>query len=205
MNTSKLLAILLCFATCIATTTTFADEDDDFGIESATPIVVADPINPQPGMVCSAYLFGHTNGEDNWRKTISRLANAPSIKSYVDKEDSFNRNALSNSTQTNIMKWEGYIKCKRAGMYSFSFVGPHSNFYAFYLNDVEIISAGYGQMTVGGQLKEGWNKVVIIVEIDHPNQKLELKYKPNESLAEPRPLTPKKMFHDEKPEEDWED
>ena len=200
MNPTKLMAVALCAAACV-TTTAFAE--DDFGIESASPVAIADPVNPQPGMECSAYLFGNTSGDSNWKKTLAQLSTAPAIKKYVDKADSFNRNALPDSTRTNIMKWEGFIKCKKAGMYSFSFVGPRRNYYAFRLNGVELFSPAECQKTVGGNLKLGWNKIVVIVECTESNDKLELKYKPNESLSEPRLLTPAMMFHDQKPEEDW--
>lgn len=201
MNARKLMAVALCAAAC-ATTTAFAE--DDFGIESASPVVIADPVNPQPGALCTAYLFGNTSGEENWNKTISQLKTAPSIKTYVDTGKEYTRDALSSDTQTNLMKWEGFIKCKKAGVYSFSFVGPHGGqWYTFQLNGVDMFTKGEGQKTVGGTLKVGWNKIVMIVECKHPSHKLQLKYKPNESLSEPRPLTPAILFHDQKPEEDW--
>lgn len=200
MKRIQMMVAALCVVACV-TITAFAE--DDFGIESASPVTIADPVNPQPGMECSAFLFGNTSGEANWKKTLAQLANAPAIKKYVDKADSFNRNALPNSTQTNIMRWEGFIKCKRAGMYSFSFTGPGRKYYAFQLNGTELFSPAEGQRTVGGKLKLGWNKILLVVECTDSADKLELKYKPNESLSEPRSLTPAMLFHDQKPEEDW--
>ena len=201
MNPRKLMAVALCAAACV-TTTVFAE--DDFGIESASPVKTADPVNPQPGAMCSAYLFGNTSGEDNWNRTISQMVKAPSIKTYVDKGNEFNRDALPRDMETNLMKWEGFIKCKRAGNYSFSFVGPSGGqWYTFQLNGIDIFTKGEGQKTVSGKLKIGWNKIVMIVECKGAHHKLQLKYKPNESMAEPRALTPAMLFHDQKPEEDW--
>ena len=50
MNTSKLLAILLCFASCVATTTTAFAQDYDFAIEFGivNPYSPASTYNPYP-------------------------------------------------------------------------------------------------------------------------------------------------------------
>ena len=201
MNPRKLMAVALCAAACV-TTTAFAE--DDFGIESASPVVIADPVNPQPGAVCTAYNYGNTHGEQNWNQTISKLASAPSIKAYVDKGSDYNRDALPRDMRTNLMKWEGFIKCKRAGVYSFSFIGPRGGaWYTFQINGVDKFTKGEGQKTVAANLKVGWNKIVMVMECTETYHKMQLNYKPNESMSDPRPLTPAMLFHDQKPEEDW--
>ena len=200
MNPTKLMAVALCAAACVATTG-FAE--DDFGIESASPVKIADPVNPQPGMVVNAYKIMY-GGSENRYKTLTSLdvlAKTASLKTVVDKSDSFSRNILPQNCEARSILWEGFIKCKRATTYTFTM--SNSDWYSFYVNGKCYVDQNVRQQSVDVELKVGWNKVVILAFIEYQNNKFELSYKPKGSLSEPRPITPKDLFHDQKPEEDW--
>ena len=80
MNPRKLMAGALCAAACV-TTTAFAA--DDFGIESASPVKIADPINPQPGMIFNAYNYPYWMGRDQLKESNSKLPTTAALKTGV--------------------------------------------------------------------------------------------------------------------------
>ena len=110
MNPTKLMAAALCAAACV-TTPAFAE--DDFGIESASPIVIADPVNPQPGMLFNAYLFDRLIKDEDMKDSPVKLVSAPSVKTCVDKDEKFSLDQLK-GLKANVGKWEGFLKCKSA-------------------------------------------------------------------------------------------
>ena len=177
----------------------FAEEDD--GIVSAAP-AIADPINPQPGMLANAYQI-------NWRMlpqyrektTLSALAKAPSVKSYADKGDAFARSAVLQGADVNVIKWEGFIKCKRAASYTFSF--GSKGLYSFYVNGRQYADACKQQVSRDLDLKLGWNKIVIVANITGGGSKLAVEYRPKGSMSDPRPLSPGMLFYDKPVEEEW--
>ena len=178
----------------------FAEEDD--GIVSAAP-VVADPVNPQPGMLGSAYNIRIGSFES----VVAQLSSAPSVKNFVDTSSDFGRKSLDRNMEISIIKWEGFVKCKKAGVYSFSFEESRKRGglgdYCFELNGEKLIKGGDGQQTVAGKLKIGWNKVIIAYTAWSDTHVLKLRYKPNGSLSEPRLLTPGMLFYDKPVEEEW--
>ena len=184
----------------------FAEEDD--GIVSAAP-VIADPVNPQPGMLCTAYCHGDVSGSDRWSRMLPTLEKAPSVRTYVDKGAAFTRTGVEKSLQTNVLKWEGFIKCKRSATYAFTLTSIYDEDriggeqYYFAVNGKEIAKCGDHQNTYSADLKIGWNKVVVIFECDDAGKRVDIKYRPNGSTSDPRPLTPGVLYHDEKPEEEW--
>ena len=202
----KTLIVAALAIAAVGANVAFAEEDD--GIVSAAP-AIADPVNPQPGMICTAYCYGNTHGESNWTKTISSLGRAPSVKTYVDKGTVFSRVGVEDGLRTNILKWEGFIKCKRSATYAFTVTSMFDQdriggeFHYLAVNGSEIIKCGSNQNSVVADLKVGWNKVVIIFEASKANVKLDVKYRPNGSTSAPRSLTPGMLYHDEKPEEEW--
>ncbi|MBQ4481262.1 MAG: hypothetical protein II943_11570 [Victivallales bacterium] len=204
MNTSKLLAILLCFATCVVTTTAFA-QDDDFGIESASPIVIADPVNPQPGMIYNAYSYNGYMNEAQMKESHTKLPEKPALKTGVDKSEKFGIE-ISNGVEAKSIKWEGFLKCKRAATYTFLFQkrenGLIKSGYSVKINGKTVIPADWGESSCDVTLKVGWNKIEIVCQF-YDEAPLNITFRPKGSLAEPRPITPKDLFHDEKPEEDW--
>lgn len=200
MNPRKLMAVALCAAACV-TTTVFAE--DDFGIESASPVKIADPVNPQPGMVANAYKINYGGSGDRYKTLTSLdvLAKTAALKTIVDKSDLFSRNILPQNCEARSILWEGFIKCKRAATYTFAM--SNRDWYSFYVNGKCYVNQCDGQQSVDVELKVGWNKIVILAYIEYQNNKFEINYKPKTSLSDPRPIAPKDLFHDQKPEEDW--
>lgn len=202
MNPRKLMAVALCAAACI-TTTVFAA--DDFGIESASPVVIVDPVNPQPGMVFNAYSPDRYMNWDAIKESISKLPSQPAVKTHVDKNEVFALNQLG-GLRARVGRWEGFLKCKMAATYTFVLslqngIGEWDSF-SFRVNGKPAIPAGSRQATCDVDLKIGWNKVELVGQFEFGKQ-LNLTFKPKSSLADPRPIGPKDLFHDQKPEVDW--
>ncbi len=201
MNPTKLMAVALCAAACV-TTTAFAE--DDFGIESALPVKIADPVNPQPGMTAQAYYFNYDGSNSKYKLITSSLAamqKLPAVSTFVDKGDVFSKAAAAEKAEVHTMMWQGYIKCKRAATYTFSLSNRDS--YSFYVNGKKYVDFCFGQESCDVDLKVGWNHVSIVAYFGRKDNKLTVNYKPKGSLSDPRPIAPKDLFHDQKPEEDW--
>lgn len=176
----------------------FAEEDD--GIVSAAP-AIADPVNPQPGMLANAYKV--SGGSSDARRENTRLPileKTPSVKSYADTTAVFSRSGVPKDKDVNILKWEGFIKCKRATSYTFSFNGRG---YSFYVNGRQYIDYRYDQESRDVDLKLGWNKVVILATFPNYGDKLSVEYRPKGSLSDPRQLSPGMLFYDKPVEEEW--
>ncbi len=200
MNPRKLMAVALCAAACIATT---AFAEDDFGIESASPVTIADPVNPQPGMICKFYNVANRDIEKCIKSSTQRET-FPLISSRIDKGNVFACNFTDKDVTRNIMSWEGYIKCKRAGAYVFTVFGAHDHAYTLTINGVDGLNYKWRQESATMNLKVGWNKIVFTaIYWCKDCDVYTIKYLPKGSLAEPRNLAPKDLFHDQKPEEDW--
>lgn len=200
---------MMAAALCIASVSTTVFAEDDFGIESASPIEIADPVNPQPGMVLSGYKGGNGSVKDNWLKdSIPTLKNAPAIKTIVDKSETFSLKVLG-ATESDVGMWSGFLKCKRAGIYTITLSGKKTihDGYSVRVNGRPVIASGKGQTSADAAMKVGWNKVEILSRFaNNPRSgrgSLSIVYKPKESLSDARPLTPAMLFHDQKPEEDW--
>lgn len=194
-----LMAAALAVA-AIGANVAFAEEDD--GIVSAAP-AIADPVNPQQGMLANAYQISYRGSTDRYKAmtSLSALAKAPSVKSYADKDSTFTRGGVPAKTEVNTIKWEGFIKCKRATSYTFSFDSRDS--YSFYVNGKQYIDTCFKQESRDIDLKLGWNKIVIVAYMDSNKSKLDVKYRPKGSMSDPRPLSPGMMFYDKPVEEEW--
>ncbi len=202
MNPRKLMAVALCAAACIATT---AFAEDDFGIESASPVAIADPVNPQPGAVCKFYNVTRRGEIAPTVKNRVQREKLPIIVTRVDKGTDFACNFSDKDIERNVMSWEGFIKCKRAGVYTFTVFGAHDHEYTLEVNGNSVLSCVTHQNNATVNLKVGWNKIVFTAvkwcRVD--NDVYKMMYLPQGSLAEPRSIGPKDLFHDQKPEEDW--
>ena len=196
----KTLMVAALAVAAVGANVAFAEEDD--GIVSAAP-VVADPVNPQPGMLANAYMIDYGGNASRYKAmtTLAALSKAPSVKSYEDKAAAFTRGGVSEKTDVNVMKWEGFIKCKRATSYTFSFDSRDT--YSFYVNGRQYVDTCYRQESRDVDLKLGWNKVVIVAYLDRADNKLAVEYRPKGSLSDPRPLSPGMMFYDKPVEEEW--
>ena len=201
MKIRKLMAVALCTAACV-TTTAFAE--DDFGIESASPVTIADPVNPQPGMVFNAYNYPNWMGQDQLKESNSKLPTTAALKTGVDKGEKFGIE-ISQGVNAAAIRWDGFLKCKRATTYTFLFQKKEdywSTGYSVRINGQSVIPAATGEKSCDVNLKVGWNKIEIVCQFDYKTP-LAVSFKPKGSLADPRPLAPKDLFHDQKPEEDW--
>lgn len=204
MNTTKLIGLAFCAIVCIASTV-FAE--DDFGIESASPAKIADPINPQPGMVFNAYAPIKTVSDNQafLKESNSRLPSHSAMKTGIDKEEKFSIDVAKGVSALTV-RWEGFIKCKRAATYTFLFqkraCDGFYNGYSVKVNGRSVIPAAYGEESCDASLKVGWNKIEIVCIFDEKSP-LNVSFKPKGSLSDPRPIAPKDLFYDQKPEEDW--
>ena len=203
MSPVKMMAMTLCVIACAVTDALAAD---DFGIESASPVAIADPVNPQPGMLLSGYKSGrHGRWTDEWLKgSVVGLSKAPAIKSTVDKSEVYSLRALG-ATESNAGKWKGFLKCKRAGVYTLTISSGRRTGYSLRVNGKPALPAASAQTSVDVSLKIGWNMVEFVCHFSKPLDRapVTIVYKPKDSLSEARPLTPAMIFHDQKPEEEW--
>lgn len=205
MKTTKLMAAALCAAACVTTT---AYAEDDFGIESASPVKIADPVNPQPGMVFNAYgrysARMYYMGENELKESTSKLITRAAIKTQVDKGENFSIKQVG-QMEAYMGRWEGFLKCKRSDTYTFVVSkggGGWDDGFSLRINGVTVIPAATTQASCDVNLNVGWNKVEIVCQYYRADP-LIMSFKPKNSLAEPRQIGPKDLFHDQKPEEDW--
>lgn len=201
MNAKTLMAALTCAAVCIAAT---ASAEDDFGIESASPVTIADPANPQPGAICKFYNVRRAEIVPTVKNKAQR-EKLPIIVTRIDKGDDFACNFSDEGIERNIMSWEGFIKCKRAGAYTFTVFGAHDHEYTLEVNGVPALLCVDRQNNATVPLKAGWNKIVLTaVKWCRIGDVYKIMYLPQGSLAEPRALGPKDLWHDQPRElEDW--
>lgn len=201
-------------ALCAASFATAAFAEEDFGIESATPVKIADPANPKPGMVFGAYGADNSvrNNEAWLKESNAKLPAAAAMKTGVDKGEKFAIDVAS-GVKALTVRWEGFLKCKRAATYTFLFQKElkmdrfYYSGYSVRINGKSVVPAGRCETTCDVSLKAGWNKVEI-VSIFGDNARsgkkpLNISYKPKGSLSEPRTLAPKDLFYDQKAEADW--
>ena len=194
----KTLIVAALAIAAVGANVAFAEEDD--GIVSAAP-AIADPVNPQPGMLANAYkVFGGSSGVMRENTRLAALEKTPSVKSYADTAAAFSRGGVSRDKDVNIVKWEGFIRCKRATSYTFSFDGRG---YSFYVNGRQYMDYWWDQNSANVDLKLGWNKIVIMGTFPNYGDKLSVEYRPKGSLSDPRPLSPGMLFYDKPVEEEW--
>ena len=201
MNPTKLMAVVLCAAACVSATA-FAEED--FGMVSASPVKIADPVNPQPGMIFNAYNYPDWMGRDQLKDSNSNLPKTAALKNGVDKGEKFGIE-ISQGVKAAAVRWEGFLKCKRASTYTFLFQRKYDSWsdgYSVRINGKNVIDAATAERSCDVDLNIGWNKIEIVCQFNDKDS-LNVSFKPKGSLSDPRPIAPKDLFHDQKPEEDW--
>lgn len=189
MKPNQLLCGALCAMIALCAPFVHAAEEEGFDIESATPVTIDDPVDPQPGMVLNAY--------HEW---TDNLSSQPATKTVLDKGDSFNR---VQGTNAKVMRWEGFLKSNRAAVYTFTFVksGDVRDPYSVTINGKPALGKVGGEKAFDAALQAGWNKVEIVCSFGNSDGPLTFSYRPKGSLAEPRPLGPKNLYYD-KPVDD---
>lgn len=198
MNPTKLMSAALFVAACVTTT---AIAQDDFGIESASPVVISDLVDPQPGMVFNAY------NQEKWLKwnelpgSISKLLSQAAARTMVDKSEHFSLEPVG-KLKCGVGRWEGYIKCKYATTYTFTLTkdggGNYGDAFVFAVNGVVLIDKGVRQASCDANLKVGWNKIELVSQFYRSNP-LFISFKPKGYLGDPRQIGPKDLFHDQQP------
>lgn len=193
----KTLMVAVLAVATVGANVAFAEEDD--GIISAAP-AIADPINPQPGMLFNGYALRNVGGR-NFSSLPESLKTAPSVKTAVTTADKLSFN-IYKDVEIRQGKWEGFLKCKLPKEYTFVVQQARSSStgYYLYLNGVKVLS-GEGQTSANVKLKVGFNKIVVIAQ--GQRWPVSISYRPAGSLDDPRPLTPAMMFYDKPIKEDW--
>ena len=221
MKRIKQIAVALCVTAC-AFTTAFADES---GLESATPPapVITDPVNPQPGMLFSAYgpckwMYMRYESDSSklqvaLNESLVTLPKVPAVKTGVDKNEKFTIECAKD-VEVAAIRWEGFLKCKLAKTYTFVVDKRYDSYTSDYRWQVGYVIAingkicivGYGQNSFDTDLKVGFNKVEIVTLLpsDHyregRNSPLHISAKPKGSVIEPVKLSPGMLFYDARPE-----
>lgn len=216
MKMTKLTTIALCAVACTVATMsaegnvrgrrlragdnpapTAATASDDI-IDSATPPpTIADPVNPKPGVVFKGYDI-RTRGDLSELPTT--LEKSPTVKMTVVTDGRFSYGKFKD-VNINQGVWEGYLKCKRSAnctvLVQQAGVGTA---YVILINGQKFIM-GSGQVSRTIDLKAGFNHFKIIGHCADDRFPVCISIKATESTKDPKPLTPKDMFYDEKPDE----
>ena len=128
----------------------------------------------------------------------SQLAKCATVKTTVVQGEKF---SFENFRDVHINQgvWEGFLKCKRSANCTFllqqdTYVGTG---YALFVNGKKFIS-GRGQTSGIIDLKAGFNHIKVVTNTKAP---VVISLKATGSTREPKPLTPKDFWYDEKPDE----
>ena len=196
MKTPKLMAVAACAAACIATTA-FADGDDGIVASATPPAKIADPVNPKPGMVFKGYDVNYVYG-DKFAELPTVLQKATAVKTMVVNAERFTFD-YSKSEKISHGVWEGFLKCKRSANCTFLLKQEQGGGagYILFVNGERVI-CGEGQGSVKVDMKAGYNHIKLYSQYKYP---VSISLKATDSLKEPKPLTPKDMFYDDKPDD----
>ena len=197
MKRIQLMAAALCAAACV-TTTAFAEDQN--GLESATPVEIADPINPKPGMVFNAYGYDDHFYFNYWKENVSKLPKWPALSTGVDVSESFSIECAT-GVKPKAVRWEGFLKSKYAKTYTFLVQTGNKyerDCYSVSINGQPVYTA-YGEGSFDVDLKVGWNKVEISRQF-YDSKAMNISAKIKGGLSEPTKLTPAKFFYDDRPE-----
>lgn len=196
MKLTKLLMLAVCVTLCFSYNAFAEEEEDDFIAES-TPTTIADPVNPQPGVVFKGY-----NLETQWRKDYlnlpATLDKSAAAKTTVVKTENFSWSQFKD-TAINQGVWEGFLKCKRSATCTILIKQSDDSGVGCFLfvNGKKVLS-GSGQQSVDVDLKAGFNFIKVVTQ----RAGIAMYLSPKDSTKDPKPVSPAIMFHDEKPEED---
>ena len=181
---------------------------DDGIVVSVTPTAkIADPVNPRPGMVFKGYNVDL--GRQIMRSDTKRMQELPTIlnktatvKTTTVQNEKFSYGQFKDVTMT-VGVWEGFLQCKRSANCTILIqqdtpTYEHSG-YLLFING-RMVVCGYGQESATVDLKGGFNYVKFI-GINAGKFPASISLKATDSLKEPKPLTPKDMFYDEKPDD----
>ena len=173
-------------------------------IGGSPTVYISDPVNPQQGMIANAYVVEKSMDEDMLQKSNLELPEMSSVKTFADKGDTFSLN-LATGTDATVMRWDGFIKCKRATTYTFLLnrgdLDDWDNGYSMRINN-DLTGTGCGENAIDADLKVGWNRIEIVCQFKDKSP-LTISFRPKGSLSDPRPIAPKDLFHDQKIDGVW--
>ena len=75
-------------ALCVGSVITKVIANDDFGIESASPVAIANPVNPQPGMQFSGYKTKKIYWNNEWLQAPSKAKSLPATILSIPRTNS---------------------------------------------------------------------------------------------------------------------
>lgn len=197
MKTTRLMVVALCATACVSTTA-FA-EDDDLVVSATPAAMIAEPVNPQPGMVFKGYNL-QNQFKDKFQGLQSILASQPAVKTTVVNTETFSFDQFLKDTRINQGVWEGFLKCKKSA--TCTFVLKQNSLYGagfhLYVNGKKVVAA-WEQASGEAAVRAGFNHIKIISQTKQPVQ---LSMKVSGSVKEPNVLSPGMMYYDDKPSED---
>ena len=98
--------------------------------------------------------------------------------------------------------WEGFLKCKRSANCTVLVRQARYNgcWYGLFINGKKIVT-GPGQTSATVDLKAGFNHILLVAQNAGAHAPVSISLKATDSTREPKPLTPKDLWYDEKPDE----
>jgi hypothetical protein len=162
--------------------------------ESLDQPAVADPINPKPGMIFKGY---NVKVSRDMFELASQLEKSAAVKTTVVNGEKF---SLEDFKDVHVDQgvWEGFLKCKRTANCTILAQQGRIGEWGFAIEvNGKRFMAENGQLSNTINLKAGFNHFKVITQ--HGDVFISLKA--TGSAREPKPITPKNMFYDEKPDE----
>lgn len=189
------------------------------------------------GAVCSVYFEkGGVEGNplkdrrrrgkgSNLKHLLPKLMSGgiPSLLKFYDNdvtrfEKKITDEKNSSKVKYNIVKWEGYLKIKKGGKYTFLVNYPMIVRYATFprgqfepecalvVNEERLIVPRGNQDTMHLELKSGMNKFCLVTlpgNFSSAEENATVHYKPFDSMVEPREIRPNDIFHSSEGKSDW--
>lgn len=178
------------------------------------------------GAICSVHFekggqtgrrVGRARQEGGLKDLLPKLkaGSIPSLAKFYDNDATgFEKNVSADKNTAgvkyNIIKWEGYLKIKKAGKYSFMLGYPVVNQYdtilpgqfrpecALVINDQEVVVAKGDQDWLHLDLKSGMNKFSLVTlpgNFSSSGENAKVYYHPCDSMEELREIRPNDIFH----------
>lgn len=172
---------------------------------------------------CRLYnVAANSNTHKHFEEVFDKIGSLTSLIAIIDKNggefDLKQPTASALNLRYNMVVWDGYLYCRKAGIYTFilfpwsiPFANNYRGAFGITVNDKsKVVKEGEKnvyQDTFDVDLKLGYNKVRLCffvfpsVAIAKPKNPL-IKYKPRNALDDYRAITPSLLFH-KIPEKDW--
>lgn len=186
-----------------------------FALAAILPITAKadEPANPAQGAVKKLYAF-RANGRgrdltENFVSLAGKIKDGREVP-YVTEVDTDSEFKSSKDSHRSFGMWTGFIKRSSGGMFTFSFSAPRGSSvsdaitFSCWINGAQVVSGGYGTVAVSVVLNAGYNSFCLIE--DATNRRFTtISYKKQDSLKEPKKLTPGDLWHEDEPDDEDED